>query len=166
MTVETRESRRRAEDLRSIEDRLPNGGVARATNSSDHATDNGKRSLQRVVNVAIGVGWEHQRREVVLQRTHFRDRDLRVATLQMSKRHIEFSEVVLLAAPVKRLIADDSHHRLGGHRSLHRMPTDAARHLACFVERFHCATRITQIPTEAITASIDVTRRARSVSQS
>jgi hypothetical protein len=91
------------------------------------------------------------------------------ATLQMRERDVELAEVVLLAAPVERLVADDALQRLRRHRALHRVPAEMhAPGAATWQTSSNASTtpgRVAEIPRSAVAAAIDVARRARNVTE-
>ena len=96
----------------------------------------------------------------MLHAGHLSHGDLTITPLQMGVRLIELGKIILLAAPVERLGADDSKERLRSHRSLHRVPTDAARHLARFIKELHGSLRVTNVPRNTIAPRIHMARCA------
>ena len=160
VTIDAGESGRSAENLRSIKDGLPSSWITRTARTGDHATNDRNGSLQRVVNIAVWVWTKGERRNIVLHAGHLSHGDFTVTPLQMDVRLIELSKIILLAAPVERLGADDSKERLRRHRSLHRVPTDAARYLARFIKELHGALGITNVPRHAIAPRIHMARCA------
>ncbi len=160
VAIDARESGRRAKQLRGVKDGLPSSWITRAARPRDHATNNRNGSLQRVVNVAVWVWSKGEGRNIVLHAGHLSSGDLAITPLQMGVRLIEFRKIILLAAPVERLVADDSKERLRCHRALHRVPTNAARYLARFIKELHGSLGITNVPRHTIAPCIHMARCA------
>ena len=92
--------------------------------------------------------------------------------LQSGERGRELSEVVLVAAPVQGLVADDVLERLGGHGPLHRVPRGEVRvqpeepHPEVLArQRLHLTAGVAEVPGEPVHARVDVTRGAGDVAE-
>ncbi len=108
----------------------------------------------------MGVGRKGDGGQVILQGPHLAGVEHRVSAHQAHVGAVEFLQAVPIAAPVKRLMADDVLQGLGDHGAFHGMKVWALAGLgigdAVLIKGLHVTGGVTQIPGQTIAASVNV----------